>query len=179
MKREIYEKAKAQSLPYFDKAGIVLTDAEKENLEVADFGLENLWNTGLEIIVYVNTERCCAKEMVIFPGQTCPEHTHRPFGEYIGKEETFRCRLGTCYLYIAGEPTKNNACCPPAGDEEYYTVFREIILKPGDQFTMMPDTLHWFQAGPQGAVVSEFSTSSYDEYDIFTDPRIKRLPTVE
>lgn len=39
----------------------------------------------------------------------------------------------------------------------------------------MPDTRHWFKAGPQGAVVSEFSTENTDEYDIFTDPRIKRL----
>ena len=96
MKKEIYEKARAQALPYYEKAGIVLTDLEKDNLEVADFGLGDLWRTGLEIVVYVNTDRCCAKEMVIFPGQTCPEHTHRPLGEYIGKEETFRCRYGTC-----------------------------------------------------------------------------------
>lgn len=36
----------------------------------------------------------------------------------------------------------------------------------------MPDTFHWFQAGPEGAVVSEFSTKSQDEYDIYTDKRI-------
>jgi len=28
-------------------------------------------------------------------------------------------------------------------------------------------------------VVSEFSTKSYDEYDIFTDPNIQRIPEVE
>jgi D-lyxose ketol-isomerase len=28
-------------------------------------------------------------------------------------------------------------------------------------------------------VVSEFSTTSRDELDIFTDPRIRRLPEVE
>ena len=41
---------------------------------------------------------------------------------------------------------------------------------------IMPDTLHWFQAGDQGAVISEFSTRSTDENDIFTDPRIQRVP---
>ena len=30
-----------------------------------------------------------------------------------------------------------------------------------------------------GAVVSEFSTKSLDEYDIFTDPRIRRIPEIE
>ena len=35
------------------------------------------------------------------------------------------------------------------------------------------------QAGPQGAVVSEFSSTSDDESDIFTDPHIKRIPVIE
>ena len=38
------------------------------------------------------------------------------------------------------------------------------------------DTLHWFQGGPKGAVVSEFSSPSSDEADVFTDPRIRRIP---
>jgi D-lyxose ketol-isomerase len=52
------------------------------------------------------------------------------------------------------------------------------VLHPGDQYTLMPDTPHWFQAGPEGAVVSEFSTRSTDEADQFRDPRIKRMPEV-
>ena len=32
--------------------------------------------------------------------------------------------------------------------------------------------------GPEGAVVSEFSTRSTDEADIFTDPDIRRAPEV-
>ena len=50
----------------------------------------------------------------------------------------------------------------------------EIVLRPGEQWTIPPDTLHWFQAGDEGAVVSEFSTRSRDETDVFTDPRIVR-----
>lgn len=179
MKKEIYENAKTEALIYFKRAGIALTDAEKDNLEIADFGLGELRSTGLEIVVYVNTERCCAKELVMFPAQTCPEHIHCPFPGYPGKEETFRCRFGTCYLYVAGEPTPDRVCNPPKGDEKYYTVFHQIVLRPGEQYTLVPNTPHWFQAGPEGAVVSEFSTKSYDEFDIFTDTRIKRIPVVE
>ncbi|HIC88610.1 MAG TPA: D-lyxose/D-mannose family sugar isomerase, partial [Anaerolineae bacterium] len=47
-----------------------------------------------------------------------------------------------------------------------------------DQYTLMPDTKHWFQAGPEGAIVSEFSTTSRDEYDIFTDPDIRRFTQI-
>ena len=50
----------------------------------------------------------------------------------------------------------------------------ESVLSPGGQFTIGPDTLHWFQAGADGAVVSEFSTRSRDEYDVFSDPLIVR-----
>jgi D-lyxose ketol-isomerase len=50
----------------------------------------------------------------------------------------------------------------------------EVELQPGDQFTIAPDTLHWFRAGGKGAIVSEFSTRSRDETDIFTDPQIAR-----
>ena len=43
----------------------------------------------------------------------------------------------------------------------------------------MPNTPHWFQAGNEGAIVSEFSTNSHDESDIFTDVRIMRIPEIE
>lgn len=38
----------------------------------------------------------------------------------------------------------------------------------------MPNTLHWFKAGAEEAVASEFSTGSTDETDVFTDKRIIR-----
>jgi len=165
------QEARALALEYFEKAGIILTPAEAENIEIADFGLNDLENTGLEIVTYVNTERCCAKELVLFPRQTCPEHIHPPINGVLGKEETFRCRYGTVYLYVDGEETPNRKINPPQGT---YTVFHEIILKPGEQYTLAPGTKHWFQAGGDGAVVSEFSTKSVDEADIFTDTRIVR-----
>jgi D-lyxose ketol-isomerase len=135
------------------EAGIVLTAAEREAIEVADFGLGDLERWGLQILVYVNTDRVCAKELVLFPGQTCPEHRHPPVAGDPGKEETFRVRRGLVTLHL--------------GDEE-------IVLGPGGQHTIPPDTLHWFQAGGEGAIVSEFSTRSRDETDVFTDPRVVR-----
>ena len=52
------------------------------------------------------------------------------------------------------------------------------MLEPGDQHTIPPETLHWFQAGPDGAIVSEFSTESRDDLDVFTDPEIGRATVV-
>ena len=135
------------------EAGIVLTPDERKAIEVADFGLGELERYGLQIVVYVNTERVCAKELVLFPRQAWPEHRHPPVDGLPGKEETFRCRSGLVHLHVGGE---------------------EIVLHPGDQHTIPPDTLHWFVAGDEGAIVSEFSTQSRDDADVFTDPRIVR-----
>jgi D-lyxose ketol-isomerase len=148
------EEARERAAAELERAGIVLTAAERAEIEVADFGLGRLEEIGLQLVVYVNTERVCAKELVLFPGQICPEHRHPPFEGTPGKEETFRCRAGVVHLHVECEG--------------------EIVLRPGEQFTILPDTLHWFQAGEQGAIVSEFSTQSRDEVDVFSDPQIVR-----
>lgn len=168
-----------QAHDYLARAGIVLTPEEAANIEVADFGLDELDTTGLELVVYINTERVCAKELVLFPHQTCPEHRHPPVGNEPGKEETFRCRWGTVYLYVEGEATAHIHAALPEGREGTYTVYHEVVLQPGQQYTILPDTLHWFQAGEDGAVVSEFSTRSRDEFDIFTDPQIRRATVIQ
>ena len=134
-----------------------MTDAERAAIEVADFGLSRLRREGLMLLVYVNTARYCAKELVLYPGQACPEHRHPPFDGTPGKEETFRCRRGRVTLWVEG---------------------RELVLQPGEQFTIPPNTLHSFQAGAEGAVVSEFSSTSRDDLDVFTDPNVERATTV-
>jgi D-lyxose ketol-isomerase len=149
-----HSEARERAAAQLAEAGIVLTPAERESIEIADFGLGDFERTGLAIVVYVNTSRVCAKELVLLPRQTCPEHRHPPVGGEPGKEETFRCRAGSVTLRVDGRD--------------------EIVLHPGEQFTIPPDTLHSFQAGDDGAIVSEFSTRSTDENDVFTDPRITR-----
>ena len=147
-------EARERAATMLAEAGIVLTPQEREQIEVTDFALGRLDEFGLQVVVYVNTERVCAKELVLFAGQTCPEHRHPPVAGDPGKEETFRCRTGSVVLWVDGHG--------------------EIVLHPGDQFTIPPDTLHWFRAGDEGAIVSEFSTRSRDESDVFSDPRIVR-----
>jgi D-lyxose ketol-isomerase len=180
LSREEVASARRRAREYLAAAGIVLTPDESERIEVADFGLGDLEATGLQLVTYVNTARVCAKELILFPRQTCPQHRHPPVGDEPGKEETFRCRWGTVYLYVEDvQGTRERAAChPPAGREHTYTVWGEIVLKPGDQHTIPPNIHHWFQAGPDGAVVSEFSTRSRDELDVFTDPAISRSPVI-
>ena len=178
MNRSEYEVIKSESLQYLKKANILLTKEEILTFEVADFGLGKIRELGLQLVTYVNTERYCAKELILLPNQTCPEHLHPPVNNSPGKEETFRCRQGTVYLYITGPKTDTIHAEIPVGYEEYLTVWHQITLHPGEQYTIPPNTLHWFQAGKEGAIVSEFSSTSTDENDIFTDPRINRIPLI-
>ena len=177
MKRAVYERKVREALAMYEKAGIVLTDEEKGRIEVVDWDIGEVDTLGLQLLTYVNTERVCAKEMVLLPYQTCAEHKHVPTNGMAGKEETFRCRYGTVYLYVPGEGSREavQAQLP----KTKVSVFHEVVLHPGEQYTIMPETWHWFQAGAEGAVISEFSTRSTDETDQFTDERLVREPNIE
>ena len=179
LNKKEFEEARLRAIEYFGKAGIVLTKEEKQAIEVADFGLGDLDNIGLEVLVYINTNRVCAKELVMFPDQTCPEHIHPTKNGIPGKEETFRCRWGKLYLYVPGEKAGDARLEGLDNYKEFLQAAHEIVLNPGEQYTLTPDTLHWFRAGAEGAVVSEFSTTSTDEHDIFTDTRINRFTVLE
>ncbi|MFM2091268.1 MAG: hypothetical protein RLZZ127_1757 [Planctomycetota bacterium] len=162
-------------------AGLVLRDDEAAAIEIADFGLDRYAEYGLAIHVYVNTDRCCAKELVMTPGQICPEHRHPPVDGDPGKEETFRVRQGEVFLYLPGhkqDGAEKAAALArvPADKHAAHTMYKCVHLKPGEQYTLKPNTPHWFVAGPQGAIVSEFSTKSRDEVDVFTDTAIVRVP---
>lgn len=180
-----HSEAISGTLQLLQQANIVLTEEEQQRIEIATFGLPEYPVSGLQLLTYINSPRYCAKELVLFPHQTCPEHLHPPFEGTPGKQETFRCRWGEVYLFVdddnltpddaGGEPV----CVVPPGSEAWYTCKRYILLRPGEQYTIAPDTRHWFQAGKQGAVVSEFSSESRDELDIFTDPRVNRLAGVK
>lgn len=180
MKKEEVKKIQEKAQKLLQKANIIITEEERKNIEVADFGLGDIEHLGLQVITYVSTERYCAKELVLFPRQTCAEHRHPPVDRgNPGKQETFRCRWGEVFLYVGGESTSNPQAVISGKYKEFFTVWKEVVLHPGDQYTLQPNTLHWFQAGDRGAVVSEFSSTNIDELDLWTDPNIKRIPTIE
>lgn len=173
------ERIRERVLDILKRACIILTPEEERNIEVADCGLGNIKRLGLQAVTYVNTDRYCAKELILLPWQMFPEHRHPPIDDRnIGKQETFRCRWGEVYLYVEGEPSPDPKAMVPDEYKAHLTVWKEIILRPGEQYTLPPDTKHWFQAGEWGAVVSEFSSTSLDETDIFTDPSIRRIPEI-
>ncbi len=175
---EIEEKiiAKKKAIEIYKESGIFIKKEEFEKLEITDFGLSDFYNIGITVLIYVNTMRVCAKEISLLPYQICPQHRHPNKVKILGKEEIFRCRWGEVYLYIEGPITEKIKAKIPDKYKDKFTVFNEIILKPGDQCRLEPNISHWFQGGPEGAVLSEFSSHSDDKSDIFFDENVNRKP---
>lgn len=176
--REEYENARRRATELIVRAGVLARTDELERIEVVDLGLGELERTGLQILTMVNTGEVGVKVLTLLPHQAFAQHKHPPLGDYPGKEETFRCQWGELYLYTPGEPTSDPKAHPPEHRKHTYTVWHETILHPGDQLTSPPNTFHWFQAGPDGAVVWSFSSRSTDVQDAFTDPDVSRRTVI-
>ena len=76
MKRAEVIELQERIFQMLQKAGIVITPEEKKRIEIADLGLGDIKNCGLQVVVYENNDRYCAKELIQFPRQLCPEHRH-------------------------------------------------------------------------------------------------------
>ena len=168
---------RSQVLRIIKRARIALSPRERKSIEICDFGIGDSKNIGIQTLTYINTDRYSAREIVMLPGQICPEVRHPPLAPGDpGKQGTFRCRWGEVFLYTEGKPSRRIRAHIPYQYRDHFSVWKQAVLHPGDQCTIPPDTLHWFQAGPKGAVVSEFASRSIDERDILTDPHLRRLP---
>ncbi len=168
------DRARQRAAEFLAQTSLALSAVEIDGIEIADFGLSELEITGAEILTLVNTGQIVVKLLVLFPGQTLPEHTHLRIGSYAGKEETIRCEWGELYLHTSGSSTPSPRSQPPAHRRGTYTVGHEYVLRPGEQVTLAPETPHWFQGGPQGAVIWSFTTRAVDVRDVFTDPAVVR-----
>ncbi len=176
--RSEYEAAQRRAAVILRRTGVSLCEDELAQISVADFGLDELSTSGAQILTLLDTDEIAVKLIVLFPGQTLPEHRHPPLGDYPGKAETLRCEWGAAYLYTSGDPSPEPKAEVPCHRRETYTVWAERVLNSGEQVTLPPNQLHWFQGGPEGAVVWSFSSRAVDTEDIFTDPDIERETVV-
>jgi D-lyxose ketol-isomerase len=173
MRRQFVVSAQAEAFRLFRQAGIPLREDERAEIEVADFGLGDFECEGTCIATLIATKRYSAKALAFLPGQTLPEHWHPPVGDDPGKLETVRGVWGECLLVTEGAESLSRGRVPE-GKESVYTCRNELLVGPGDQVTLPPGHKHWFQGGPEGAVVYSFSSTVRDLQDGFTDPRVVR-----
>lgn len=175
--RKEFIESRDKAAQMIRQAGIIINGHEIEEMDVADFGLNNLAVEGGQMLTFFNTSRVSAKVIALFPGQTLPEHWHTALGEDPGKEETIRMVWGKLYFCQEGPDTLKMAKIPK-GKDKYYTVRHERTILPGNQLTIKPGIKHWFQAGQEGAVLFSFSSSARDALDPFTDDTIVRVTEI-
>ncbi len=157
-------------------AGMVLRNEEYDQIEVADFGLSRLREIGAQILTLEANDWVSIKVLILSPWQLEPQHRHPPSAveQYPGKTEVLRGQWGQLYHYWEGEPSPHPKARPADQDQPYLAVWNETVLGPGSQLVIPPNSWHWFQAGPEGAVVWTFSSKVTDAADQWTDPRIVR-----
>jgi D-lyxose ketol-isomerase len=176
IKRSEWEKARDWAWTFVKKAGPVVRDDEINSIEIADLGLNEFNFTGLHILSLFSTECVGAKLLILQPNQFFPEHKHPPLEKenFPGKTEVIRGQWGEFYLYVPGSITSDPKVNPPLHRKKYIDIWHEIIIRPGDQYIISPNTWHWFQAGPEGAIVWSISSKLTDVKDKFKDPQVKR-----
>ena len=163
-------EARRKAAAMVREAGIRITPEEEQQIVVNDFELGNLAKEGAQLLEWVATKRVNVRLIVLLPFQTLPQHYHKATADDPGKEETIQMVSGTLYLYVPGEENMLYGFIPE-GQDPYYTARHEAVLKSGDQLTLEPGTLHWFQSGREGAVMYSFTSQARDRLNIFTNPR--------
>lgn len=178
IKLDEFNQVCQKSIEMIEAAGLYLTDADKDKMTAADFGLSNIKKEGVQILTMFETDRIAGKILVLLPNQTEPEHWHPTVGDDPGKEEVIRAINGELYFYIPGEDNMKHGFIVE-GKEHCYSMRHEVVLNPGEQLILPPGTKHWFQAGPKGAVMYSFSSKVTDLLDKFTDPDVMRETIIE
>jgi len=170
------EAAKRVYLSFLKQHGYPVNEAIASKIFVSDFGLGRFTEAGLGAIVWHGDEKnnYSGLDAYLLPGQIIPEHWHVKVGDIPPKMESWLVRSGEIYTYAEGAPTPNMKATLASGDAPFITVKTERVLRVGEIASVSrPLEKHWMQAGPQGAIFTEFSTFHTGEAVRFTDPKIK------
>ncbi len=176
-KAEIVDiKAKVRNI--LRECSYSISENEFQMMDIADFGLSDIYNEGAEIISLLDTEKLALRLLVLLPWQTEPEHWHESVGEILGKEETLRVVSGELLVFIEGEDNMKLGKIPEK-NAEYYTCKNEILLKQNEYITFIPGEKHWFQAMEKPVAFLSISTTAIDAKDPFTNKNIVRTTVIE
>jgi D-lyxose ketol-isomerase len=169
------EAAKRVYLAFLKQHGYPVNDTIAKKIFVSDFGLGRFTDVGLGAIVWHGDEKYnySGLDAYLLPGQIIPEHWHVKVRDIPPKMESWLVRSGEIYTYAEGAPTPNIKAKLTDVDAANITVKTERILRVGEIAAVSrPLEKHWMQAGPQGAIFTEFSTFHTGEAVKFTDAKV-------
>lgn len=171
------EKAKAA---YFEMMAAfnypIVNRLNGEEFWVADFNLKNFVDVGMAGIFWIiNTKhKYTGVEMFLLPGQSIPEHWHVATKDASTKFESCHVRYGSITLFTEGEAKPDVADRIPQYQREIVKARKEKVLNPGEiGFAEKEGEKHWFKAGPEGAIMTEYATVHDGDGVRFSDPSIQ------
>ncbi len=170
------EVAKRVYLDFLKQRGYPVNDTIAQKLFVTDFSLGRFTDVGLAAIIWWGDEKhnFTGLDAFLLPGQIIPEHWHVKVRDIPEKMEAWLVRSGEIYAYAEGAPTPNMRAKLTDADAAHITVKNERILRVGEIAGISrPLEKHWMQAGPQGAIFTEFSTFHTGEAVKFTDAKVR------
>lgn len=110
----------------------------------------------------------CGLELFLLPGQMIPEHNHAgPAQGHDAKMEGWFIRYGSVTFYYDRKPDESwkpiaelpKDQQPPGFDQPWFRCSHYVRKEAGDTLLMdVPAAWHCQQAGPNGAIVSEYAT---------------------
>ena len=170
------DNAKIAYMDFLEWSGYEMHPRFKENLWVTDFGLGKFTTVGMGIIVWANepTQDFTGMEVLLLPTQIMPEHWYVQTDEAPAKIKTVHCRYGSVYLYGEGTPTPETRANIPKWLKLHTTVWKERVIYAGETTPLpKPVEKRWKQAGPMGAILTEYSTFHDLDGLRFTNPNVK------
>jgi len=176
-----YNEVRRWIQEFAEEAKLPVGEQELERLEVAGLGLEELELTGLQIVTLASTDRVGVKLLFLRPNQFFPQHRTPTWSRKATLERPRYCAdttgrpTSTCRESAAKSPKVSPLACR----RPFCTVWKEVGLLPGQQYICPPNTWHWFQAGPVGAIVWSISSKATDAADQFNDPQVIRMSSIQ
>ena len=168
------EAAKDAYIEFMERKGYIASKNLRDNMWVADFALGRFLEVGMGGMFWINNkdDGFTALEMMLFPGQMVPEHWHVQTPDAKAKMEVWHVRWGEIYTYGPGEATPNMKANIPQGGGPHVTVKHERIVHIGEVHGISkPLEVHWMAAGPEGAILTEYSTYHDNNGVKFTNPK--------
>ena len=132
------------------KANIIVPEISR--LEISHhYGLKNFYKFGLCMITIIN-QSYCKKYLFMFQNQEHPAQFHKI------KQETFLILYGKIHMKI-----------------KYKNKVQNIIMKPGEVFTIKKGMIHQFKTlSKEGAVIEEISSKHIKTDSYYIDNNITK-----
>ena len=167
--QEVAMEAMKDMFAFYD---VPFTELMAKDMWVTDFGLGDFENVGMGGIFWVNNaeQRYFAHAIYLLPGQMIPEHAHVAT-TYPAKHESWMVEKGWAYNFSeVGDETPNAPAIPATHGPIKSKNF--VVQKVGEVLPLKAlTTFHFLMAGPEGAIVSEWSTYHDNAGLRFSNPK--------